>query len=79
MLSSGGFTFDETTGLIRRFEDLRYYKPEGGTYRLERWLVTVGEYQSFAGVRVPTLGTVTWRLPEGDLEAMWRMTPTELR
>lgn len=67
---SGVFTFDETTGLIRRFEALRYHKPEGGTYRLERWRVTVGEYQSFAGGRVPTLGTVTWRQPEGDLEAI---------
>jgi hypothetical protein len=61
---SGTFHFNENSDFAR-FEALRY---RGDDAKAERqpWILTVKDYATFEGVRVPSRMEATWRLPEGD-------------
>src|SRR5690554_2318676 len=61
---SGTFYFN-TQGDFVRFEALRYKGNEADAQRYV-WVLTVDEYSSFEGVRVPSRMKATWKLPEGD-------------
>jgi hypothetical protein len=61
---SGTFYFNQHGDFIR-FEALRYKGNEADAQRY-LWVLTVDEYTSFEGVRVPSRMKATWKLPEGD-------------
>lgn len=64
-IEAGGiFTFD-AEGRMTGFEADRYYdRPDGAT--MERWVIDIepDSYTELAGARVPTRGSVTWKLEE---------------
>lgn len=62
--ATGTFTFNEK-GEVIRFEAERYGEFDG-EHRLETWSITMGNYQFFEGIRVPTDGQITWKLKDGD-------------
>lgn len=62
--ASGVFTFNEA-GEMMEFEAERYGEFDG-EFRLETWSITAKEYKRFNGIGIPTKGSVTWRLQEGD-------------
>lgn len=61
---SGIFYFS-AGGDFTRFSAMRYMGNDDSSTRHE-WVLSVQEYREFEGVRVPSLMTATWKLPEGD-------------
>jgi hypothetical protein len=59
---SGTFYFTEA-GDFKRFSTWRY---QGNEDERKEWILDVLEYDTFDGIRVPSLMTATWRLDEGD-------------
>ena len=59
---SGTFYFSEN-GDFKRFSTWRY---QGNEEERKEWILDVLEYDTFEGIRVPSLMTATWRLDEGD-------------
>ncbi|WP_051237853.1 DUF6544 family protein [Lacticigenium naphthae] len=62
--ASGIFTFNQK-GEVIRFEAERY-GDFNGEFRIETWSISVSDYKPFEGIKVPTKGTITWKLAEGD-------------
>jgi hypothetical protein len=62
---SGVLTFGED-GRFLSFEALRYRSNPDKTSSLQTWVATSNTYGDYDGIRVPTDGDVTWKLPEGD-------------
>ncbi len=64
--ASGAFHFS-TDGDVVKFSAKRYYTRKDQA-TLEDWIIAIDpdSYKSFAGVRIPTRSTVTWKLREGD-------------
>lgn len=49
-----------------------------GCFELRTWKVTMAEYATFQGLRVPCSGQVVWELPDGDFPYFdWRITGIE--
>ena len=74
----GIFGFDENGRMIS-FEAPRYYdRPEGAT--LEDWFINIDpdSYRTFEGIRIPTQGTVTWKLEDGDY-TWYKLEITEVK
>lgn len=68
--ASGIFTFAED-GRPTGFESRRY---NDARKRDEDFSVSMGEYGTFAGVRIPVAGNGVWRYDEGDFEFIrWRI------
>lgn len=65
------FSFEH--GEIVRAEAERPRLEAGGA--VTRWFGEFGDYASFAGIRMPTRGEVSWDLPEGPF-TYWRGTVT---
>lgn len=74
--ASAVFTFSPE-GDVLRLEAKRYYSRQNSKPTREDWLITIdpASYRSFAGMRIPTRSTVTWRLQEGDFTWL-RLTVT---
>ncbi|OAA22101.1 DUF6544 family protein [Kosmotoga sp. DU53] len=62
--ASGVFTFNDK-GEVINFVAERY-REHDGQYSLETWSVTMGNYEEFDGIKIPTTGEVTWKLETGD-------------
>lgn len=62
--ATGTFTFNEK-GEVIQFEAERYGEFEG-KYSMETWSISMGNYQFFEGIKVPTEGQIAWKLKEGD-------------
>lgn len=60
----GTFQFTPT-GEIESFEAERYYSRDNGA-TLERWHIRAEAYNTFEGIKVPSISRVTWKLEEGD-------------
>src|SRR5690554_4449110 len=73
--ASGIFTYNEQ-GEIVKFTAERYGEFDG-EYRLEPWLVEVGDYKEFDGFMIPSTGKITWQLDTGDFE-WYRFTVREM-
>lgn len=63
---SGIFTFN-AAGLPVSFEAKRYLG-EGDGAKQEQWYVPFGEWKSFGHTRIPTRGSVIWKLDSGDFD-----------
>ncbi|MCS5491657.1 DUF6544 family protein [Algoriphagus limi] len=63
-IGTGTFFFDENGDFIR-FEALRFYenKPESKRFP---WILTVQEYSTFQGIKIPSTMRATWRFEEND-------------
>lgn len=61
---SGTFYFNEQGDFVR-FSAWRYQGNEPDSEKFE-WVITVDEYRTFDGIRVPAKMKATWRLKEGD-------------
>jgi hypothetical protein len=44
----------------------RRYRETDGSYELSTWSADVADYKEFKGIRIPSTGTITWKLPAGD-------------
>lgn len=42
------------------------YMGEGDAATLERWYILMKEWKELGGLKIPTRGDVTWKLPSGD-------------
>lgn len=62
--ASGIFTFNDE-GQVVNFEAERYGE-FNGEMRLETWSIPVQEYKEFEGIKIPTKGSVTWKIDTGD-------------
>jgi len=64
--ANGVFEFNADGDVVSFLAD-RYYTTEDGIELLP-WLITVDSngYTEFEGVRIPTHGTVTWKMESGD-------------
>lgn len=60
----GVFTFS-SGGELLSFEAMRFYGA-GDKASKEKWLIEIEEHRAFDGITVPSMCTVTWKLPEGD-------------
>ncbi|HRX00696.1 MAG TPA: hypothetical protein P5280_14475 [Cyclobacteriaceae bacterium] len=58
------FTFN-ATGLIEKVEAQRFYYTGDQSTR-EHWIVTMGGYRDFNGIKVPAKSEITWKLKDGD-------------
>lgn len=61
---SGIFHFNEQGDFVK-FEAMRYIGNDSDAKRHE-WVITVNEYATFQGIKVPSKMEATWRLEEGD-------------
>jgi lipoprotein signal peptidase len=61
---SGTFHFNEQGDFVR-FSAWRYQGNEPDSEKFE-WVITVDEYRTFDGIRVPAKMKATWRLKDGD-------------
>ncbi|MFO8068416.1 MAG: DUF6544 family protein [Alkalibacterium sp.] len=62
--TSGVFTFNQM-GEVTNFEAERYGEFDG-EFSLETWSISVSDYKTFEGIKVPTKGKITWKLDDGD-------------
>ncbi len=60
----GIFTFNPS-GLPVSFTADRY-REENGNFVLRPWKISISEHRNFAGVTIPSRGSVTWELDSGD-------------
>jgi hypothetical protein len=63
--NGGGTFFFNEAGDFTKFSVLRYMGNEPDAKRYE-WVVTVDDYKTFEGIRVPYKMSATWKLEEGD-------------
>lgn len=63
---SGTFHFN-TMGAIESFT-ARRYREIHGSYELDNWLSRVEEYREAEGYMIPFKGSISWELPEGNLD-----------
>jgi hypothetical protein len=61
---SGTFFFNEDGDFVQ-YSAQRFKGNEEDAIRYE-WVLSVQEYREFHGIRIPSLMTATWKLPEGD-------------
>ena len=74
--ASARFTVD-ADGRVTRFAARRYFGG-GPDARLEAWEVPLVAWRRLAGVRVPTRGSVVWKLAAGDFDYYdWEVTALE--
>ena len=60
----GIFTINEQ-GEVIAFEAERYGE-FNGQYSMEVWSIALSQYREFSGIKIPTIGEVTWKLADGD-------------
>lgn len=66
-----------TQGDLVNIEAERYGE-FGGKYEIHTWVIPITAYAEFQGVRIPSEGQVTWKLPEGDLTYFeWKIVEVE--
>ena len=63
-MGSGTFNFNQD-GDFTSFSALRYKGNEADAGRFE-WIISVEEYKTFEGIRVPSKMTATWKLEDKD-------------
>jgi hypothetical protein len=74
--SSATFVFDEL-GRVMGLQAERYMG-SGDAAQLTPWAVSCTQWQTLAGVEVPTRGDVSWQLPAGDFSYyQWEITELE--
>lgn len=54
-------------GQVEMFTAKRYREIHGH-FELDKWMAQMEEYRDAAGFMIPFKGTVSWKLPEGDLD-----------
>ncbi len=64
VMAEGTFYFGEDGNPVR-FSAPRFMEAAGG-YSMEQWEITVGDYQGYDGILLPSTATVTWKLDKGD-------------
>ncbi|MBU1095397.1 MAG: hypothetical protein KKB34_02865 [Bacteroidetes bacterium] len=62
-----GTFFFKDNGDISGFEAMRYGEFEG-KFSLEKWHVSMNDYSTFQGIRIPVKGSITWKLKTGDFK-----------
>ena len=56
------------------------YGEFGGKYEMHTWMIPVTAYAEFQGVRIPSEGQVTWKLPAGDFTYFnWKIVDLEYK
>lgn len=64
VMVEGTFYFDKDGNPVW-FSAPRFMEADGD-YSMEQWEITVGDYQEYDGILLPSTATVTWKLDEGD-------------
>lgn len=62
--ASGIFHFNEQGEPINF--TARRYRETDGKYELATWSADVGAYKEYDGIRIPSTGSITWKLNTGD-------------
>jgi len=63
---SAVLTFDQEGDLVDFVSGDRFLSTDGKTFRQLPWSTPMSDRRDFGGVRLPSRGLVTWKLPEGD-------------
>jgi len=58
------FTFNENGDFIK-FSAMRYMGTEENS-QLKEWIITLNEYKTYDGIKIPVKGEATWKLDDGD-------------
>lgn len=62
-----GTFFFKDNGDISAFEAMRYGEFDG-KFSLEKWHISMDNYSTFQGIRIPVKGSITWKLRTGDFK-----------
>jgi hypothetical protein len=58
------FTFNDNGDFIK-FSAMRYMGTEENS-QLKEWIITLNEYKTYDGIKIPVKGEATWKLDDGD-------------
>ncbi len=61
---SATFTFNKNGDFVK-FSAMRYMGTEENSQQKE-WIITLNDYKTFNGIKIPVKGEATWKLDEGD-------------